>query len=94
MASFDEVLKLLKESKSVELKFYLSFGIFSRHELTLIDGKIEDFSYVDSSLATYTIEEYKKSFHGKAFFSNAVEIEEVYDNEHQSITKRKTVCQN
>ena len=85
MATFDEVLQLIKSGKSVELKFYLSMGLFSRHELSLEDGKIEDFSFIDSSLSTYTIEEYKQSFHGKAFISNAVEIEEVYDNEHQTI---------
>ena len=85
MTTFIDVLQLLQSGKSVELKFYLSFGLFSRHELSLVDGKIEDFSFVDSSLSTYTIEEYKQSFHGKAFISNAVEIEEVYDNEHQNI---------
>ncbi len=79
MPTFDEVLQLLQTGKSVELKFYLSFGIFSRHELSLVDGNIEDFSYVDSSLSTYSIEEYRNSFHGKAFISNAVEIEEIYE---------------
>jgi hypothetical protein len=85
MATFDEVLQLIKSGKSVELKFYLSMGLFSRHELSLEDGKIEDFNFIDSSLSTYTIEEYKQSFHGRAFISNAVEIEEVYDNEHKTI---------
>lgn len=81
MVTFEKVLHLLKQGKSVELKFYLSMGLFSRHELTLVDGKIEDFSYVDSSLTTYTIHEYKHSFHGKAFISNAVEIEEIYESQ-------------
>ncbi len=85
MPTINDILQLLHSGKSVELKFYLTMGVFSRHELSLVDGKIEDFSYVDSSLSTYTIEEYKNSFHGKAFISNAVEIEEVYDNEHQPI---------
>lgn len=79
MPTFNTVLEMLQCGKSVELKFYLSFGIFSRHELSLIDGNIEDFSYVDSSLSTFTIEEYRNSFHGKAFNCNAVEIEEIYE---------------
>ena len=79
MVTFEEVFTLLKQGKTVELKFLLSFGLYSRHELALIDGKIEDFSYVDDSTSTYTIEQYKRSFHGKAFRSSAVEMLEVVD---------------
>lgn len=79
MPIFNTVLEMLQCGKSVELKFYLSMGIFSRHELSLVDGKIEDFSYVDNTTFTTTIEEYRNSFHGKAFISNAVEIEEIYE---------------
>ncbi|MDP1675317.1 MAG: hypothetical protein Q8L88_00515 [Bacteroidota bacterium] len=79
MLTFDDVLQMLQSGKSVELKFYLSMGLFSRHELSLVDGKIEDFSYVDETIFTSTIEEYRNSFHGKAFISNAVEIEEIYE---------------
>jgi hypothetical protein len=49
MITFSEVLQYLKKGKTVELKFHLNFGLFSRHELCLVDGKIEDFSYVDES---------------------------------------------
>jgi hypothetical protein len=77
MITFNKVLKLLKQDKAVELKFYLVAGLFSRHELSLEDGKIQDLSYVDSSITTYTIKQYKRSFHGKAFKKHAVELSEI-----------------
>ena len=77
MPTFDEVLALLKKGKSVELKFHLNGFLFSRHTLTLVDGKIEDESAVDGSTSTYSIENYKRSFHGRAFRSKAVELSEV-----------------
>jgi hypothetical protein len=77
MTTFNEVITLLRQGKSVELKFHLNGFLFSRHTLTLVDGKIEDESAVDGSTSTYTIESYKRSFHGKAFQANAVELSEV-----------------
>jgi len=77
MITFNEVMQYLKQGKSVELKFHLNSFLFSRHTLTLVDGKIEDDSSVDDSTSTYTIGEYKKSFHGKAFRCKAVELSEV-----------------
>ena len=77
MPTFDEVLALLKQGKSVELKFHLNSFLFSRHLLTLVDGKIEDESSVDDSTSIYTVAQYKRSFHGKAFKSNVVELSEV-----------------
>ena len=77
MITFNEVLAHLEQGKTVELKFHLNYGLFSRHELSLVDGKIEDFSYVDDSTSTYTVKQYKKSFHGKAFKKNAVDLEEI-----------------
>lgn len=79
MATFDEVLALLRKGKSVELRVHLCSILFSRHELTLVGGKIEDFSYVDDSTNKYTIKQYRKSFYGKRFKSNAVVIEEIYE---------------
>jgi hypothetical protein len=78
MITFSEVLQYLKKGKTVELKFHLNFGLFSRHELCLVDGKIEDFSYVDESRSRYSIKEYKKSFHGKAFEKGAVQLDEIH----------------
>jgi hypothetical protein len=72
MITFNEVMQYLKQGKSVELKFHLNSFLFSRHLLTLVDGKIEDESAVDDSTSIYTIEQYKRSFHGKA-----VELSEV-----------------
>jgi hypothetical protein len=77
MITFTEVLALLRQGKSVELKFHLNGLIFSRHTLTLIGRNIEDESSVDGSTSTYTIEQYKRSFHGRAFKKNAVELSEV-----------------
>ena len=77
MPTFDEVLALLRKGKSVELKFHLNGFLFSRHTLTLVDGKIEDESSVDGSTSVYTIESYKRSFHGRAFRCKAVELSEV-----------------
>jgi hypothetical protein len=77
MLSFNEVLALLRKGKSVELKFHLNSLLFSRHTLTLVDGKIEDESGVDGSTSVYTIESYKRSFHGRAFKAKAVELSEV-----------------
>jgi hypothetical protein len=77
MITFKEVLALLKQKKTVELKFHLNGPIFSRHILTLENGKIEDESCVDGTISTYSIEQYKRSFHGKAFHANAVELSEI-----------------
>ncbi len=77
MITFNDVLALLNQGKSVELKFHLNGFLFSRHTLTLVGRKIEDESSVDGSTSTYTIEQYKRSFHGRAFKKNAVELSEV-----------------
>ena len=77
MVKFSDVLALLDQGKSVELKFHLNGFLFSRHTLTLVDGKIEDESGVDGSTSSYTIKQYRCSFHGKAFKKNAVELSEI-----------------
>jgi hypothetical protein len=77
MITFNEVLTHLEQGKTVELKFHLNYGLYSRHELSLANGKIEDFSYVDDSTSTYTVKQYKRSFHGNAFKKNAVDLEEI-----------------
>ena len=77
MITFQEVLAHLKQKKTVEVKFHLNGPIFSRHLLTLVDGKIEDESCVDGTTSIYTVESYKRSFHGRAFEANAVELSEV-----------------
>ena len=77
MIIFKDVLALLSQCKSVELKFHLNGPLFSRHLLTMVNGKIEDESCVDGTISTYTIEQYKRSFHGRAFTANAVELSEV-----------------
>jgi len=78
MPTFDDVLTLLKNGKSVELKFQFNSLLFSRHTLTLVDGKIEDESSVDGSTSIYTINSYKRSFHGRAFRASYVELSEIY----------------
>ena len=78
MVKFNEVLAHLEAGKTVELRFQLNYGVFSIHELSLVDGKIEDFSHVDSSTSRYTINDYRKSFHGKAFEKGAVQIEVIH----------------
>lgn len=78
MITFNEVLGHLEHGKTVELKFHLNYGLFSRHELSLVHGRIKDYSYVDGATTVYTVKQYKKSFHGKAFAKNAVEMEELY----------------
>ena len=88
ITTFDEVLKLLRQGKSVELKFFFNYGLFSRHELSFCKNKIEDFSFVDESTTNYTIAKYKNSFYGKAFLKKAVMIEEVYDELHQPLTQK------
>jgi hypothetical protein len=77
MVTFNDVLVLLKQGKAVELKFNLNGFLFSRHTLTLVDRKIEDESSVDGSTSTYSIDSYKRSFHGRAFKKNAVELSEI-----------------
>ena len=77
MITFNEVMQLLNTGKTVELKFHLNGFLFSRHTLTLVDGKIEDESGVDGSTSSYTIKQYRCSFHGRAFKANAVELSEV-----------------
>ena len=77
MITFDEVMQYLNAGKTVELKFHLNGFLFSRHTLTLVGRKIEDESAVDGSTSTYSVESYKRSFHGRAFKSNAVELSEV-----------------
>ena len=95
MATFEEVLALLKQGRFVELRFHLNSILFSRHELFLVDGKIQDFSYVDDSTNTYSVSEYRRSFYGKAFTNSTVEIDEVYDKDHQPIKyeRKNIVCQ-
>lgn len=78
MITFDEVLKKLKEGKRLELKFNLCGGLFSRHELSMYNGKIEDFSYVDDSTTTSTVSQYRRGFYGKAFKQKTVSLEEEY----------------
>ena len=78
MATFEKVLSLLRQGKSVELKIYLVGGLFGRHLLSLEGGKIRDFSYVDDSTNICSIKEYKASFYGKAFRKKCVKIDEVY----------------
>ena len=78
MITFDEALIKLKEGKRLELKFILCGFLFSRHELSLDDGKITDFSYVDSSTTTCSINKYKRGFYGKAFKQKTVILEEEY----------------
>jgi hypothetical protein len=77
MITFNEVMKYLKAGKKVELKFHLNGFLFSRHTLTIVDGMVEDESAVDGTTSTYTIEQYKRSFHGRAFKKNVVELSEV-----------------
>jgi predicted nucleotidyltransferase len=77
MITLKEVMNYLKAGKTVELKFHLNGFLFSRHTLTLVDGKIEDESAVDGSTFVSTIKSYKHSFHGRAFKKNAVELSEV-----------------
>ena len=77
MISFNEVLAYLEQGKTVEVKFNINYGLFSRHELSLVDGKIEDYSYVYGATTVYTIKQYKKSFHGKAFEKGAVQLDEI-----------------
>ena len=77
MITFNEVMEYLRAGKTVELKFHLNGFLFSRHTLTLVGKNIEDESSVDGSTSTYTIEQYKRSFHGRAFKKNAVELSEV-----------------
>ena len=77
MITFNEVMKYLEAGKKVELKFHLNGFLFSRHTLTLVGSKIEDESSVDGSTSIYTIEQYKRSFHGRAFKKNAVELSEI-----------------
>ncbi len=78
MITFEEALKKLKEGKRLELKFRLCGFLFSRHELSLENGKITDFSYVDSSTTTCSISKYKQGFYGEAFKKKAVFLEEEY----------------
>ncbi len=77
MITFNEVMQLLNTGKTVELKFHLNGFLFSRHTLTLVGRKIEDESSVDGSTSTYSVESYKRSFHGRAFKKNAVELSEI-----------------
>lgn len=79
MASFYHVLAFIKEGKRVELKFRLNAFVFSRHELSWANGKIQDFSYVDDSTTNYTIKQYQRSFYGKMFNRKRVKIEEIYE---------------
>ena len=76
MITFEEALKKLKEGSTLELKFNLCGGLFSRHELSLYNDTITDYSYVDGSTTTYSINEYKRGFYGKAFRQKAVILEE------------------
>ncbi len=78
MITFNEVLAHLEKGKAVELKFSINYGLFSRHELSFVDGRIEDYSYVDGATTIYTIKQYKKSFHGRAFEKGAVQLEEIH----------------
>ena len=78
MITFSEVITKLKAGKILELKFNLIGGLYSRHQLSYDDGFIRDESFVDGSVSKTTIARYKKSFYGKAFNKNAVQlIEEI-----------------
>jgi hypothetical protein len=78
MISFEEVTRKLKAGNILELKFNLIGGLYSRHLLSYDDGFIRDESFVDGSVSKTTIAKYKKSFYGKAFTKNAVQlIEEI-----------------
>jgi hypothetical protein len=83
MIAFLTVLELLQQGNSVELKFRLACGLFTRHTLTLVDGMIEDFSYIDESTTTYSLQEYRHSIYGKAFEHNTVEIIDILDPSQQ-----------
>jgi hypothetical protein len=72
--TFDEILQRLRKGKRIELKFNLNFGLYSRHELRLDDRIIVDESYVDGSVSRSSIAEYRRSFYGKAFTKNAVQL--------------------
>ena len=74
MITFDEVVAKLKAGKSIELKFNLNGGVYSRHLLSLDDGILTDESFVDGSITNTTVARYKKSFYGKAFNKNAVQL--------------------
>jgi hypothetical protein len=83
MIAFLTVLELLQRGNSVELKFRLACGLFTRHTLTLVDGKIKDFSYVDESTTKYSLAEYRSSQYGEAFEHNTVEIIDILDPTQQ-----------
>lgn len=79
MTTLDEVMNIIKSGQTVELHFYLAGGLlFSVHDLWFEDGKIYDFSYVDSSEYSYTERQYRSSFYGKAFKKNSVKLMEVF----------------
>ena len=78
MITFQEAIRKLKDGIILELKFNLISGLYSRHQLSYDDGFIRDESFVDGSVSKITIAKYKKSFYGKAFNKNAVQlIEEI-----------------
>ena len=74
MITFEQVLEKLRQGKRLELKFILNGGLYSRHQILLEDGRLIDESFVDGSITKSTISNYKKSFYGKAFHKNAVEL--------------------
>lgn len=74
--TFDEVLKKIKSGKTVELVFRLMGSLISRHELSFEDGKIRDFSYVDSTTSYTSVKQYRKGFYGKMFDQKRVELSE------------------
>ena len=79
MTTLDEVMRKIKSGVTVELRFYLAGGLlFSVHDLWFEDGKIYDFSYVDSSENFYTEKQYRYSFYGKAFKKHSVKLMEVH----------------
>lgn len=74
--TFEETLSMIKGGKTLELMFCLSGPLYSRHELSFSNGKIRDFSYVDSSVTMHSIKRYRRSFYGKLFDRRAVQLSE------------------
>jgi len=82
MITFNEMLQHLKQGKTVELKFNLNFGVYSRHRLRLRRGIIVDHSFVDNSVTRTSAKAYRRGFYGKAFNKHAIELlkETVHDS--------------
>jgi hypothetical protein len=78
MITLDEVIKKIKSGATLQLRFYLAGGLFSVHELWFDDGRIFDFSYVDSTESSWTEKQYRSSFYATAFIKHSVKLMEVY----------------